>query len=321
MPRDPITTFLDAGPCAGWRRDPIAGDASARRYERLTGPDGTAILMITPQELSAAQASFLRIGAHLRALGLAAPRVIASDESTGLVLLEDLGPDDFAAWLAAHPEDEIRLYSAAIDLLALLANAPLPEGLVRLDPGTAAAMTTIAWDWYAPQTDRTLVAEITAALRDALASYAPDPDTLALRDFHAQNLIWRDRREGLNRIGLIDFQDAVAAPRAYDLVSLLRDARRDVPNPLRGAMIARFATATNAQPEELGAACATLGVQRNLRILGVFARLARRDGKRGYLRLLPRVRAHIEDDLHHPALSALAPALRRALDAAPEPVA
>ncbi|KPP89216.1 MAG: phosphotransferase family protein [Rhodobacteraceae bacterium HLUCCA08] len=313
MPPDPIARFLAHGPCAGWQRDPIRGDASARCFERLTGPDGTAILMITPPALSDSLADFIRIDTHLRGLGLAAPEILDRDEAAGLLLVEDLGTEDFAARLIHAPQDEMRLYSSAVDVLIRLKDSLPPPDLTALTPEHAAKMTAIAWDWFAPDTPPDLAQEVTATLRAQLAALVPAPATLALRDFHAQNLIWRPDRLGLDRVGIIDFQDAVLSDPAYDLASLLHDARRDVPDDLRNQMMVRFAAATGASLADLTAAVAVLGVQRDLRILGVFSRLAQRDDKPGYLRFVPRVLGHIAQHLEHPALTRLAPVLGRAL--------
>ena len=139
----------------------------------------------------------------------------------------------------------------------------------------------------------------------ALATHCDPPSTLALRDFHAENLIWRPDREGTDRIGLLDFQDAVIAPRGYDLISLLRDVRRHVDPTLAKQMIGHFAKGVGTTPETLSPALATLAVQRNLRILGVFARLALRDGKHRYVQMIPHLWNMLTEDLRHPALADL----------------
>jgi N-acetylmuramate 1-kinase len=151
-------------------------------------------------------------------------------------------------------------------------------------------------------------------MQEALTRLAPVADVLSLRDYHAENLIWRPDRTGLDRVGLLDFQDAFLAPAEYDLVSLLRDARRDVSDPVREALIADFAAATGREAEGVGAAVAALGVQRNLRILGIFSRLARRDGKARYLGLLPRVLTQLRADLAHDGLTELRSAVLPLLD-------
>jgi aminoglycoside/choline kinase family phosphotransferase len=152
-------------------------------------------------------------------------------------------------------------------------------------------------------------------MENALANFAPDPTTLALRDYHAENLIWRPEHKGARRVGLLDFQDAFVAPAGYDLASLLRDARRDVASSVANETIDYFATRTKAGPEfRTGLAC--LGVQRNLRILGVFARLATTMGKPRYLAFMPRVWGHILQDIENPNLTNLKQAV---MDTVPAP--
>lgn len=308
---DPVVSFLHATPAATWAREPLTGDASGRRYERLRSPEGrTAILMDARGERGSV-APFLWIGSHLQSLGLAAPEVLAHDD--GLLLLEDLGTTHMASWLSSRPGESGLLYGVAVDVLVRLQTAPPPLGLVALSPTRAAGMIAPLWDHYAPGRDSRLCAEITGQLCKALEAHASDANVLALRDYHAENLVWRPEREGTDRIGLLDFQDAVLAPPEYDLASLLRDARRDTDPDLRAAMIRRFAELTGRGEARVAAAVAVLGLQRNLRILGIFARLARERGKPGYLALLPRVWRHVEGDLAHPALQELAPLVRAAV--------
>lgn len=305
-------------PYAGWAVTPVAGDASTRRYARLTGPDGLgAILMDSSMEPMASRESFRNLAAHLKANGLAAPLVLWADETLGLMVIEDLGPMQFAEWLMLRPQDTRLLYEAAVDVIAKVQSCPAPSGLVALNPTRAAGMIAPLFEWYAPDVDPAQAAAITGRLQDALTSFAPVADTLALRDFHAENLIWRADRAGTDRVGIVDFQDAVLAPPEYDLVSLLRDARRDVPADVQSEMMARFAGLTGRDLTTVTAASAVLGVQRNLRILGIFARLARRDGKNRYLGLIPRVWGHVLRDLEHPGLAALRTLILRAI---PDPV-
>ncbi|HVG47075.1 MAG TPA: phosphotransferase, partial [Rubellimicrobium sp.] len=256
-------------------------------------------------------APFLSIAAHLRASGLRAPEILAQGE--GFLLLEDLGPTHMAAWLARHPGEDSLLYGAAVEVLARVQSAPPPGDLVALTPTRAAGMIAPLFEHYAPGTDPRLAADLTGRLRAALERLAPEATVLSLRDYHAENLVWRPEREGTDRLGLLDFQDAVLAPPEYDLASLLRDARRDTDEQLRASMIRRFADLTGRSEARVAAATAALGLQRNLRILGIFARLARERGKPGYLALLPRVWAHVEGDLAHPALHGLDAAVRAAV--------
>ncbi len=305
-----MTDFLAGTEFAGWAVHPMSGDASSRRYARLTGSDGsTTILMDASAEPPAPFVAFQRIATHLRSIGLAAPKVFDVDDTNRMLILQDLGPLQFAQWLYTHPAEEETLYAAAVDVLVRLQSSPAPAELIVLDPPYAAEMIRPMFEWYRPMASTDQAAGIIDLLRQALSDHAGVPDRLALRDFHAENLIWRPALQGTDRVGLLDFQDAVCAPPAYDLVSLLRDARRDVSIDVRNAMLARFATATGRRPNDIATAAAVLGVQRNLRILGIFARLARRDGKARYLGLIPRVLAHVHDDLAHPALTDLRQAL------------
>lgn len=300
-----IETFLAKSGFAQWSRAALAGDASGRNYQRLTGPAGdTAILLDAPPESGEVLGPFLAIGQHLRGLGLSAPDILFAEIDAGLLMTTDLGPDHFAYWLTLHPAEEAALYAAAVDVLAVVQAHPAPPGLTALTPAHAARMIDPLIAYYAPKVP---LAALVEPLERALARHAPDATCLALRDYHAENLIWRPDRAGLDRVGLLDYQDAVLAPAEYDLVSLLRDARRDVSEPVVAAMIARFARHAGKDIAAVQAAVACLGVQRNLRILGIFARHGRRDGRTRYLNLMPRVWGHLQRDLAHPALAELAP--------------
>ena len=294
---------------AGWgraRRHVLAGDASNRRYLRLIRDTGeTAVLMDALPGSGENLRPFLLIDRHLAALGLSAPAILAEDEDSGLLLLEDLGDGIFARLVASEPGCERPLYGAAAEALSVIQGAPPPANLLRFTPDKMADLAHLVFDWYAPEIRSADADALTLRLREALAQTAGDPTVLALRDFHAENLLWLPDRSGPARVGLLDFQDAVVAHPAYDLVSLLHDARRDVTEDAAAATLRRFLDLTGHEATSFSAAASALSVQRNLRILGVFARLARRDGKTGYLRLLPRVWRHLRRELDHPALSAV----------------
>lgn len=307
---------------AGWgsaRRLALAGDASVRHYERLfDGPGGaSAVLMIAPpgdQSLT----SFLGIARHLASLGLSAPLVHAADVPAGLLLLEDLGDALFARLVDQDPARETELYLAATDVLIALQAAPTPPAP---DYGAEIMIAAVApvHDWYVPgaagSRDPAGRARLQAALSQAFAALAPWRPVLALRDYHAENLFWLPNRTGLARVGLIDFQDAVLTHPLYDLVSLARDVRRGVAPDTADAMHARYAETTGIGPEAHGLAAATLSAQRNLRILGIFARLALTQGKERYLGFLPRTWSLILEDLSHPALAPLREAVITSLPA------
>ncbi|WP_296420344.1 aminoglycoside phosphotransferase family protein [Pseudooctadecabacter sp.] len=307
-----ITDWLSGHGWSGWTRNPIAGDASARRYERLSGPDGdTVILMDAPPETCGSQAAFVTVARHLRSLGLAAPDVLAEDLEVGVLILSDLGQADFATHLAVRPDDEGVLYGAAVDVLRRLSDHPAPDGLPVMTPTTGAQMLAPAFDWAFTEASPDLKADIMDQMTQLLASVDPQPVTLSLRDFHAENLIWRGGLTGVDRVGLLDFQDAFVTHPTYDLASLLRDARRDVSDDLLKDLLRRLDPSGDAR--DLRRAFHIMAVQRNLRILGIFHRLAKVDGKTRYLDFVPRVTAHLHADLAHPALADIRPLILRFL--------
>jgi hypothetical protein len=315
MRSDRIAEWLQSLGYGRWERAALAGDASARRYERLAdGAGQSVILMDAPPDKVSSTSDFLRLADFLSAHGLAAPAILHAEPEAGLVLLEDLGTTHFADWLTNRPADEAVLYAEATDALLAVQHLGLPAGLTTLDPETAAEMVTVAFDWLPNTADEEMQRTIGAGIRSAVATLSDRRQVLSLRDFHAENLIWRPDREGTDRVGLLDFQDAFGAPPAYDLASLLRDARRDVADDTANAMIDRFATATGNRSEAVARDVAILSVQRNLRILGVFARLAKRDGKHRYQGLMPRIWDHLRKDLAHPDLADLRGSLQNAFE-------
>lgn len=305
-----ISAFLARSGHADWAQHPIAADASNRRYLRLKQGAQSCILMDAPPTTGEDLAPFVTMAAWLRAAGLTAPEPLAINDGAGLLLLTDLGRIDLAGALDAAPDQALALYQASTDVLVHLAQIAPPRDLPRLTPALAGEMVAITGTHYAG----CALPALSAAMTAAMAAHAPRADHLALRDYHAENLIWRADRTGLDRIGLLDFQDAFVAPLGYDLASLLRDVRRDVPAQICTAMTAHFAAATGAGAD-FSAQLACLGAQRNLRILGVFARLAQVAGKTRYLAMLPRVWDQLQTDLRHPALADL----RAVVDAALPP--
>jgi N-acetylmuramate 1-kinase len=295
---------------AGWgaaHRQHLAGDASDRRYERLRLGAATAVLMDSPLGGADDPGAFSAMARHLRGLGLSAPAILAEDLTKGFLLLEDLGDDLFARLLASDPSREVDLYTPAVDTLLHLQAAAPPPGLPNLTADDWATAAAFALDWYAfAATGRMPDSkDFNHALTAALKTHADGPRVLILRDFHAENLLWLPGRDGLKRVGLLDFQLGQSGQPGYDLVSLLQDARRDVAPATEAAMIARFAVARGEEPDHFGAHYATLGAQRALRILGVFARLCLVAGKPQYVALIPRVWGQLQANLAHPALAAL----------------
>lgn len=310
MRHDVVTDWIAGTEWAAWARQPVQGDASARSYDRLVGASGTTvILMNAPPDTCGSQSDFVRIGSHLRSLGLAAPEVLEWNDTLGLLVLEDLGQMDFASHLRADPGDEASLYEAATDILKIIGSAPPPANLQVMTPTRGVEMIEIAFDWAAADKSDDLSGAITTNLKDLLKTFMTAPSTLSLRDFHAENLIWRPELSGAQRVGLLDFQDAFVTHPTYDLASLLRDARRDVSPDLTDALLARL-----GGDEGTRSAFHVIAVQRNLRILGIFERLAQVEGKTRYRNFVPRVRQHLRTDLAAPCLKDIAPLIRKAFN-------
>ena len=283
---------------------PLAGDASFRRYFRVHRTSGeTAVLMDAPPEHEDL-GPFLTVAGHLLDRGFHPPRPLAIDRERGFLLLEDFGDDRVGPLLEREPERERDIYEAAVDILARLATQEAPSDLPPYEDSALSREVTLFTDWYAPSIDLnvnegTFLPAWRKVWGDVLRASRRRP-VIVLRDYHADNLMVLPNRDEL---GLLDFQDALAGHPAYDLVSLLQDARRDVPPELEEAMIDRYCTAAGV-PDRDGfrAHYETLGAQRNTKILGIFTRLWKRDGKDHYLALHPRVWNYLERNLAHPAL-------------------
>lgn len=330
----------------------LQGDASTRAYARLVTDCQKAILMDAPKmpdgppvrdgkaysaiaHLAEDVSAFVAVGHALREAGFSAPEIIAHDMKRGFLILEDLGGRVFAAEIGAGG-DEKELYSAAVDVLVALRAVPAPENL-PLPGGTHHTLPTydkqaleieveLLLDWFwpmakgeaAPDAART---EFLRLWRELFAQLEDEPVAWVLRDYHSPNLIWLPERTGVARVGIIDFQDAVRGPAAYDLVSLLQDARRDISPALEQALFQHYRAGAEGSDQTFDrdrfeTAYAILGAQRSTKILGIFARLAKRDGKRAYLAHIPRVSAYLERNLTHPALGGLRDWYERHLPAA-----
>lgn len=305
-----IGRFLDRDGWAGAARAPLAGDASFRRYERIRLGGKTAVLMDAPPDKEDVR-PFVAIARYLLDAGFSAPALLGEDPVNGLLLLEDLGDGRFTRLLEAGAVDERVLYEAAVDLLIALHKEP-PPALPAYDWPLLWREAGLFTEYYLPYVlggDQAARHEEAEALwRRHLAPVTEDLNCLVLRDYHADNLMWLPDRAGLAKVGLLDFQDAVIGQAAYDLVSLLQDARRDVPPALEADMIARYGAAQDAafDREEFRRSYDLLGAQRNTKIIGIFTRLWVRDRKPDYLKLIPRVWGLLERNLANPALAELA---------------
>ncbi len=329
--------------CAGWesaRLRPLAGDASTRSYMRAEQNGRNAVLMIAPTGAETAPCpvdandeerrtlgynamarlagpnlhAFIAISKTVRDIGLSAPEVFAADAALGLALIEDLGDNLYTSAVAAV--DEATLYTNAIDALLKLrkASPPPPTGngyiMLSYDALALSAETQLLTEWYWPLKKNSIAPDDLQAeyldLFQTLIGRLSAPHAIVLRDYHAENLLWLPNRDGAARTGIIDFQDGLYGHGAYDLVSLLEDARRDVSPDLAAAMIERYCDdAAGLDRKAFMSDYAILAAQRNAKILGIFARLTKRDKKMRYLDFLPRVEAHFRRDIAREELAPL----------------
>jgi tRNA threonylcarbamoyl adenosine modification protein YjeE len=334
-----LRQFLDDAGYLDAKRQRMAGDASTRSYARLLRDDRSFILMNAPKRpdgpaiydgksysaavhLAEDVKPFVAIARGLRDHGFSAPAIHHADLDSGFLITEDFGSEGFVEGTPPAPIAD--RYQAATDMLAALHQKTLPDTL-PLAPHISYAIPVFDTDallvelglmleWYLPdrgiQPGRDLRAEFETLWRELLAKPAAAPKTWVLRDFHSPNLIWLDQRPDTGKVGVIDFQDTVLGPAAYDLVSLLQDARVDVPEPLELAMLTRYMKARLGSgqafdPAGFAELYAIMSAQRNTRLLGTFARLNRRDGKPHYLRHQPRIWTYLTRSLAHPTLSGL----------------
>ena len=334
-----IRRFLDESGFAHAERHYLQGDASTRTYERLLLGARRAVLMNAPRRpdgppvrnglpysaiahLAEDVRPFVAMARALGSLGLSAPEIYAADLTEGLLILEDLGNEGVVAGEPSAPIEE--RYAAAVDVLAALHRSPAPEvlpvaphvdhRLPTYDRDAFLIEAELLLDWYIPHRGGTVSddarQQFISLWRAALTRAATGPVHWVLRDFHSPNLLWLPDRTGVARVGLIDFQDALIGPPAYDVASLLQDARVDVPETLEFALLGRYAQARQTDDPEFNlanfvATYALMAAQRATKILGIFARLDRRDGKPQYLRHLPRVWRYLRRSLAQPTLAPL----------------
>ncbi len=332
-----LRQFLTDAGYADAKRQRMAGDASTRSYARLIRDDGVVILMNSPRRpdgpaiydgksysaavhLAEDVKPFVAIAGGLRERGFSAPAIHHADLDAGFLITEDFGNAGFIEGDPPRPIAE--RYQAAADMLAALHREPMPE-ILPLAPQITYAIPIfdteallveagLMLEWYLPdrgaEPTNNMRAEFVMMWRDLLSKPAAAPKTWVLRDFHSPNLIWLGERSDIARVGIIDFQDAVLGPAAYDLVSLSQDARIDIPESLELALLTRYIKARRASDDRFDPAgfaelYAIMSAQRNTRLLGTFARLNRRDGKPQYLRHQPRIWTYLNRSLAHPALS------------------
>lgn len=305
--------FLQRIGWVGAERSVLAGDASFRRYERVRHNNVVAVLMDAPPPWEDVR-PFLAVTRQLAACGLSVPNVIAADEDGGFLLLEDLGDQSFTKLLQQNPAREREIYLAATDVLVTLEQMSrrnavgFSTALKPYDMEVYLREAALFAEWFLPQVvgiarAKELRTEYLALWTGILSNAQLKQSCLVHRDYHADNLFWLDDRSAHHAVGLIDYQDALWGDPAYDLASLLEDARRDVAPQTMADCFAKFATETHESAHEFAVRYAVLAAQRNAKIIGIFCRLTVRDRKPHYLDYLPRVWKHFEHDLSHPVLA------------------
>lgn len=306
IPPQASRPFLETLGWGGADIVPLAGDASFRRYFRVVDGHRHAVLMDAPPPHEDPR-PFLDVARYLSGHGFAAPAIYGQDLEQGLVLLEDFGDARVRDHLDIHPEDEEAIYARAVAVLADL-HRIAPADVPPYDRAVYQREADLVTEWYCPAAG---IEADTMSYRAAWDTVLPlveqdaAPKVTVLRDYHAENIMLLDGREKSHGLGLLDFQDALVGHPAYDLVSLLQDARRDVSPEMERRMIALYKEL--ARPGDgFDTAYAVLGAQRNAKIIGIFTRLWKRDGKPRYLSFLPRMWALLERDLAHPALAPVA---------------
>ncbi len=310
---DTMDEFLTRIGWIGAKRSMLAGDASFRRYERVTHNNIIAVLMDAPPPWEDVR-PFIAVTGHLASLGLTVPNILAADEEQGLLLLEDLGDQSFTRLLKANPMREHELYLAATDALITIhrastsEKATLSKSLKPYDIAVYLREAALFAEWFLPQVvgiekARALRTEYLDLWRTILDSAKLEQSCLVHRDYHADNLFWLDDRSGHHAVGMIDYQDALWGDPAYDLASLLEDARRDVSPQTAADCVTHFITHTGENAQNFATRYAILAAQRNAKIIGIFCRLCIRDGKTHYLDYLSRVWGHFLHDISHPALA------------------
>jgi N-acetylmuramate 1-kinase len=310
-----IKAFLDNIGLQDCRKIRISGDASHRRYQRIFHGNSRFMLMDCPPDKEAIE-PYIAVANMLRERGFSAPEIIQSNIPEGLMLLEDFDNTLFSKFFheAAIENSELvqrQLYQESVNILIALAQQglepPFNDDLPHYDEALLEREVMLFADWFLPEIFQG------AQLKQAqhswkllwqflISSADLTPQVLVHRDYHVDNLCWLADREGLKRVGLLDFQDAVRGRLAYDLVSLLEDARRDVPSTLQAQMKNNFIKALNLNEAKFAAEYAFYGAQRNAKILGIFVRLYRRDGKPKYLAMIERVWNYFLNDIQHSGL-------------------
>ena len=284
----------------------ITSDASNRKYLRLTKGNKTVILMDSNPKKNEPVNNFIYFTNFLRKHHFSAPKIYDSDIPNGLLLLEDLGTRNFADILKVKPKVATNIYKEAVNQLIMIQSKETPKQAKPYSTEILIEEALLFTEWYLGETNSSrLSTQFTSLLTPLLKKIDQTKPTLVLRDFHAENLIWMNSRKNFKRVGLLDYQDALIGHPAYDIASLLKDARRDVSIEVRDIMTNHYLEKTKHNKDLFLRDYSILSAQRNLKIIGIFSRLSIRDKKKNYVKLIPRVWKNLENDFMHPDLKNL----------------
>ncbi|MES2677676.1 MAG: phosphotransferase [Pseudomonadota bacterium] len=305
-----LLQFLKQNNLENYQLEKVAGDASFRHYFRAIGDNKSFIIMDAPPQMEDVH-PFCRIAEFLVEKNFSAPQIFAKDFQNGFLLLEDFGDDSYRKVVEKNHSSEEQIYIDAVDLLVDLRSITPPQNLPIYDHKLLLREVMLFVDWYLPNVAKK---PLSAAQKQEfeniwlnLFSKLSAPNMLVLRDYHADNLMLLKNKTGVKKVGLLDFQDAVIGVGAYDLVSLLEDARRDVDMNLQEKMLQHYFKKSNCDEEQFWLDYQILSLQRNIKIIGIFSRLAFRDNKKNYLNFLPRVFGYVNSRLESQHFQAIKP--------------
>jgi aminoglycoside/choline kinase family phosphotransferase len=288
---------------------PIIGDAGLRDYLRVSTDDASYIIMDCPPSYTSIE-PFIQIAEVLTQNGFSAPEIVNSDINNGFLILQDFGKLSVKNYLMNDNKTQQAIYHLSIDLLIKLQDTEPQKNLKTFDNALLASELSIFTDFYAPykkgmQLDASDLEDFKILWQDFLLKQVPMQNSIVLRDYHVENMMYLEHEDGINKLGLLDFQDALIGSPLYDLVSILEDARIDISRDFALECVQYYALAKNIDLEDALVNYHILGAQRNLRILGIFARKYTRDKDDTYLQYIPRVLKYLEYDVSHPVLEPL----------------
>jgi aminoglycoside/choline kinase family phosphotransferase len=292
---------------------PIVGDAGLRDYFRLSTQDSNYIIMDCPPSYTSVK-PFIDVAQFLTQNDFSAPQIINYDTENGFLILQDFGKVSVRDYILGLEEQDLQertnIYHLSINLLVDLQKIAPPSELQNFSNDLMCSELSVFSDYYIPYKKNEKISsakleQFIEIWQNILSKQTQTTKSIILRDYHVENMMYLDQEKNIKKLGLLDFQDALVGSPIYDLVSILEDARIDIPRNFALECIQYYAEQKNLDFNKVLNDYHILGAQRNLRILGVFARKYSRDGNDTYLQYIPRVLKYLEYDLSHPILRPL----------------